>query len=258
MRDGQEARNAEESQPLRSFLHLPIEIRLEVYGHLIPNSAVPSQLHQLSSIPKLRTDGQPSYPAILRVNRTVYNEAIGIWYGSATFHLKIWGCTLYLWNDKIYNEKDLPRTFRLVRKMEIEFYLIEPEGRWIPWTRRIATFLAMEPYQLRHITLRQFHLMKRGVRRIMRFDCIDSQHKVKTMHVIHWNLGPFSELRGVHLIWNPLLPLFEGGYDRDFAMRYAEYPRPIVLDFLASLRRNLKGYLEWLTPIVAKHSTVGV
>jgi hypothetical protein len=67
---------------------IPIEIRNQIYGHLLVNPLI----SQPDSINRSSTHGTITkldlWPAILRVNRQIYNEASVILYGSNTFRVE--------------------------------------------------------------------------------------------------------------------------------------------------------------------------
>src|ERR1700748_601884 len=95
-----------------SFLDLPVELRLMVYKYLIPNTIViPMRGLPRENYPPetLRTDGQLCYPAILRTNRRIYEEAIDMWYGTATFHMDIHGRNIYFLDTEFKVKDFLPR-----------------------------------------------------------------------------------------------------------------------------------------------------
>ncbi|CZR51759.1 uncharacterized protein PAC_01636 [Phialocephala subalpina] len=70
-----------------SFLGLPIELRTAIYEHLIPNDHVQGYWFRNKGGPPdrrpVRYDKQPCCPAILRINRQIHDEVIGIFYGTA-------------------------------------------------------------------------------------------------------------------------------------------------------------------------------
>ncbi|OCL12611.1 hypothetical protein AOQ84DRAFT_284845 [Glonium stellatum] len=67
------------------FLNLPAELRLLIYSYLRPNIDVSFWLKEYHSSPMLRAGGEACYPAILRVNRLIYHEALPEWYGSVEY-----------------------------------------------------------------------------------------------------------------------------------------------------------------------------
>jgi len=72
--------------PVPLFLRLPLDIRRLVYRYLVPNVDLGPYANIYKLAPKeLRKDGEPCYPAILRTNRTIYNEVMREWYGVLNF-----------------------------------------------------------------------------------------------------------------------------------------------------------------------------
>lgn len=62
------------------FLRLPAEVRLLIYRYLIPDNPLETWSPRLDPF-YLRLDGKPCASAILRTNRTVYQEVVREWYG---------------------------------------------------------------------------------------------------------------------------------------------------------------------------------
>jgi hypothetical protein len=183
-----------------SFLNLPVELRLMVYEHLIPNTIVTP----MRPLPRetLRTDGQPCYPAILRNNRRIYEEAIDMWYRTATFRMNIHGRFIYFLNTEFKVEDVLPRTFRLIRTLDIQLTLEKPSDNHLPRIKTVTRYLYHRSYKLRHLTLQRMHFHKTGVRRIIR-SCVDDQQHVRTWDMVTWNIWPLHKLRDVHLHYTP-------------------------------------------------------
>ena len=68
------------------FLELPVEIRLLIYQHLIPDQPVQARR---SGPQSLRKDRTPVYTAIFRVNKTVHEEVADLFYGHTTFNIDV-------------------------------------------------------------------------------------------------------------------------------------------------------------------------
>jgi hypothetical protein len=141
-----------------SFLDLPVELRLVVYKYLVPNTVVPVRYFPSSDDAhsdhlNLRTDGRFCYPAILRTNRLIYEEAIDLWYGTAVFYLNILGDFLNFQGTKYFPGDVLPQTLRRVRTLHITLTLRPPSDRYAPWVQVITDSLAAGPYNLRHVTI---------------------------------------------------------------------------------------------------------
>ncbi|KAF2669579.1 hypothetical protein BT63DRAFT_264421 [Microthyrium microscopicum] len=82
-------------------MHIPLELRFEIYSYLIPDAEVPAAFHQLKprecghhkwpqgDPPFLRRDEEPCTPAMLRVNHQIHIELMEMWYSKATFHMNV-------------------------------------------------------------------------------------------------------------------------------------------------------------------------
>jgi hypothetical protein len=232
-----------------SFLSLPVELRLKVYEHLIANTVVTP----MRPLPRktLRTDGQPCCPAILRANRCIYEEAIDMWYGTATFCINIHGRFIYFLNTEFKVEDVLPRTFRLVRTLDMQLTLEKPSDRYLPRIKAVTEYLGAGSYKLRHLTLQRIRFHKRGVMRIIG-SCVDDQQHVRTLDVVTWNIWPLHRLRGVHLHYTPLAPFWSSSVAREMEILHTPYPKPVALQFLESMRWDLKRVLKGLAKRVSQ------
>ncbi|KAF2498699.1 hypothetical protein BU16DRAFT_302832 [Lophium mytilinum] len=67
------------------LLELPVELRLHIYRFLAPNK--PVEPWTIYNPKPLRDDGEKCHPVILRVCRTIYNEALGEWYGGVEYQM---------------------------------------------------------------------------------------------------------------------------------------------------------------------------
>ena len=68
------------------FLELPVEIRLLIYQHLIPDQPVQARR---SGPQSLRKDRTLVYTAIFRVNKTIHEEVADLFYGHTTFNIDV-------------------------------------------------------------------------------------------------------------------------------------------------------------------------
>ena len=82
------------NKELPPFLNLPVEIRLEIYSYLLPNThsytngiCDPTAVSQAS----LRTDSAPCRPAIVFTCKKIYHEAIALLYHKRCFNFDIAG-----------------------------------------------------------------------------------------------------------------------------------------------------------------------
>jgi hypothetical protein len=67
------------------FLKVPIEMRLRIYQHLLPDRPVPARYEKSS----LTSDGGGVYTAILCVNRQIHDEAAGLLYRTRVFSIEL-------------------------------------------------------------------------------------------------------------------------------------------------------------------------
>ncbi|PQE34128.1 D-2-hydroxyacid dehydrogenase protein [Rutstroemia sp. NJR-2017a WRK4] len=128
------------------FLRLPPEVRNQIYLHLVPHDALNPQ-YCLPGGP-LRLMRASCSPAILRLNRKIYNEVILLWYGVATYPFFLRRTSEFLGNEYLMDERCvLPACLKLVRSLDIRIYscMIRSNTRIdsLPaWTTCLANFLA--------------------------------------------------------------------------------------------------------------------
>ena len=68
------------------FMELPVEIRIIIYQHFIPDLPVPARW---SATRSLRQDRTHISTAIFRVNKTVHEEVADLFYGQTTFEIDV-------------------------------------------------------------------------------------------------------------------------------------------------------------------------
>ncbi|KAI9867402.1 MAG: hypothetical protein M1813_008960 [Trichoglossum hirsutum] len=100
------------------FLSLPVELRKLIYRHLIPNATVPTWTAGTKR-PPMRDDGRPCSPAILFLNRTIYQEVFEEWYGSAVYEVDFQADGMHFLDQVIPLDGTPPSTFRAVRSMRV-------------------------------------------------------------------------------------------------------------------------------------------
>lgn len=112
-----------------SLLDLPVELRNAIYEHLIPNHQVLDYwfISRFGGPPDrrpVRHDEQKCCPAILRINRQIHHEVIGMFYGTALFLLTVGGRGCYVFGRKFHTNhsttapaKVLPPGFRFLRSL---------------------------------------------------------------------------------------------------------------------------------------------
>jgi hypothetical protein len=134
-----------------------------IYGYLIPDQTRLTYASQKLTyeLRPVRYDQQPCSPAMLRVNRQIYNEIVGMWYGNADYIMRIIWRAVFIFGETII-ERDgvLPRNFCLIRSLQISINLDMPQSEsldsWdppIPWMKVLVDCLATGPKKLTAITL---------------------------------------------------------------------------------------------------------
>ena len=68
------------------FLKIPMEMRLRIYGLLLPDVRIPARRFAGVS---LKANGEHSCLEILRVSRQIHDEASGLLYGTGTFNIEV-------------------------------------------------------------------------------------------------------------------------------------------------------------------------
>lgn len=141
----QHGQSALDSRPQQtSLLSLPIELRNAIYKFLVPDDHVQGYWY----VPKVggppdkrpvRLDKEPCCPAVLRTNRQIYTEVIGMFYGTASFAIYV--SDFYCWflgvqycteNLNLAIPATLPATFRLVRSLQISIHFSLPWSLYEP------------------------------------------------------------------------------------------------------------------------------
>lgn len=102
------------------LLELPFEIRLLIYGCLVPNVFVDDATFRKP----FRNDGAPCCPAILRANKEIYDEVVGEFYGQEYYGLWInpsgWA---FARSSGMPIKNRFPTAIRLVQKLALSIYL---------------------------------------------------------------------------------------------------------------------------------------
>lgn len=115
---------------MASFLDLPAESRLNIYRYLIPSIPIRNFLRLgvrnelLRTYSSVRHDGQPCATALLRTNRTVYDELVREWYGAVPYQVSIIDPGYILFCNREFKwDMALPRTIRFVTRLELHVSL---------------------------------------------------------------------------------------------------------------------------------------
>jgi hypothetical protein len=196
--------------PHCGFLSLPVELRLEVYKHLIPDNVVPSGINRdvmpLSSY--FRHDSKPICPAILSLNCQIYYEVFHMWYGTASFGMimnRRWFYFLFATFDPFDKiEIKLPPNLRYICKLKIEVSLEWPRDMGSTehhskesWMKLVSDSLSSGPYLLRQVTLSTSYFNRKDMPKVIS-SFLNGGWK-EFIKVLEWNLGAFRTLRGVEL-----------------------------------------------------------
>ena len=68
------------------LLKIPIEMRLRIYGFLLPNHPIPARYRNSRY---LTSDNEPVYTALLRINHQIHDEAVRLLYAVRTFTIEL-------------------------------------------------------------------------------------------------------------------------------------------------------------------------
>ncbi|QDS74737.1 hypothetical protein FKW77_000977 [Venturia effusa] len=89
------------------LLKIPTELRCRIFSFLLPDQSVPARF---SSSSMLRSDSEPCYPQILRVNHQIYEESAVVLYAQNTFEIEIsGGATITMCNSR-FDVQSFPTT----------------------------------------------------------------------------------------------------------------------------------------------------
>lgn len=212
-----------------SFLNLPIELRTAIYEYLIPNDEVLGYwfISQNGGPPDrrpVRHDKQPCCPAVLRINRQIHDEVIGMFYGTARFFMYVVGCRCYVFGMKFATEdlhevtaNKLPPGFRFIRSLHITIKMEWPLGLDVqptlnsalpplpkppPATTLLANCLWKRSYELRQVTLGEVGLSPRLMPEVIHSTLED--HGKRFRAICRECLGPLLILRGVDIKFDDL------------------------------------------------------
>lgn len=242
-----------------SFLSLPIELRIAIYDHLIPNANVASYgTHTNPAIyPPFRHDKQPCCPAILRTNRQIYNEVIGMWYGTAKFGMYMTGRHLYFLGTRIHDRNaKLPSSFRFVRSLSLDIMLQWPREQSSnllsskSWTNLIAECLSTGPYNLRQVTLYRVKFSRSNMPVVID-SCLKDRGK-QFKSILEQNLGPLRIIRGVNLKFDEIDLLGGRGAWLHGIILESGHPSHVVLRVFGKLQRIRTKFLQSLAEQVSQ------
>jgi hypothetical protein len=114
---------------------------------------------------------------MLRVNHQIYDGLIGMWYGTAEFHVRIIWRVLFIFGETITSrDAVLPRNLRLVRSLHISLNLEMPQSEEpdsfsppIPWMKLITDCLAIGSNKLTEVTLSRITFTPRRTIKLLEF-----------------------------------------------------------------------------------------
>jgi hypothetical protein len=252
--------SAAQTGPAESvFLRLPLELRIEVYKHLIPNAL------RLGSEPQYRDDFQPCYPAILRTNRQIYEEVIGLWYGTSLYRVATWGRGISFWAFTGTYLQNIPSlfwpSFRLLRSLKYDlridwfrFAAARAGNVNDPWTKTLADCFSRGQYALRELKL----TLTFGQ------DCLGglipacAQDWSIFPSCLEWNVAPLQILRGVHMEFISQVPSYRNA-SFWWKVRFrppipAEWEISFTPELLRKMRRTTIRYLQQLASAISRES----
>ncbi|CZR65773.1 uncharacterized protein PAC_15673 [Phialocephala subalpina] len=241
-----------------SFMSLPIELRQGIYKYLIPDDHVPAYWvaprippwpgQYGSHIRILRHDKQPCCTEILRINRQIHDEVIGLFYGTASFGVHINGPYCFFLGVKYCTEdldlampNTLPPTFRLVRSLSISIFLswswesstgstLPPLPFPTPGTNLISDCLKKGSYNLSQVLFDELRPELPHMPLVAHVTIRDRGWLYKVAQLKY--LGPLHILRGVDLKFDGIGPM------------HVDYARIIARNPELSSQKEVRHVLE--------------
>lgn len=259
-----------------SFLSLPLELRTQIYEYLIPDDVVQgywfSRQGARDSRP-IRQDQQACCPAILRSNRQIHDEVIGMFYGTARFIMQIngrWRHFLgmgFSTQDSDNAPQRLPPGFRFVRSLRINLYIRWPwksgeepitDNRAIrlplPGATLMDEYLSTGTYELRRVMLAGIVPFKSRMRAII--DTTIADQGLLFRAVLKQHLAPLRKLRGVDLQFDTSDKIGRKGVNRKDIIIESLRSREEVLLVFARLETIRLRFLRKLVEEVSQHTQV--
>jgi hypothetical protein len=178
------------------FLRLPAEIRNQIYMHLVPSEKLHPLTNEMYYLPwtPLEQMRASCSPAVLRLNRKIYNEVIELWYGVTTYPFFLDRKSDFLNHEYLVDETcDFPASLKLVRSLVVITSPCKPlQQAQIDspptWTTHLANFLA-DSKCLENLTISLIVLMHPG---------IAITESEGTVHAsLEKTLSPFRVIRGL-------------------------------------------------------------
>ncbi|CZR68680.1 uncharacterized protein PAC_18579 [Phialocephala subalpina] len=111
-----------------SLCQIPIELRVRIYGYLLPDRDIPAQYHSY----ELRSDADRSSicMGLLRVNRQIHDEAVGLLYGCRTFTIQLMSAAgLGMCNFRQHIPNQHPGGNHVLQDYQMQLMLLEQQNR---------------------------------------------------------------------------------------------------------------------------------
>lgn len=231
------------------FLDLPAEVRLTVYGYLVPNLPVRNFPLIRRQSKKFRDDGTRCCPAILRVNHQIYNEVILEWYGSASYEVVLDSKYIMFCGRIIPPFVPVPSTMQLVHSMQL-CTSIQGSPQHV---HSLSTMELLQGFQDRLVVLARM-LADRHATRLkhlhvevgVNIPLLLSLCKTPTgmLGLLGFNLGPLrTHVRCLESMDWDLKEESYGIESQEFQQSYAEL-RSIMCGYLNGMRQDMVSDLE--------------
>lgn len=232
------------------LLHLPTEVRLNIYRHLIPSIPVHNALILRSGFalssppPSLRHDGQPCAAALLRTNRTVYHELVREWYGTVPYEVSL-DSRYIVFCGRIFSPyAPLPHTLRFVTRLELRLSL-QRTPHVVRDTAVVETLLAFRDH-LTSLARCLGDRARRCLRQLIVRLAVNvplllslSKTPIELLELLDWNLAPLrAHVAGLDAVEWELQEQSYGIQSREFCDSYAEL-RVVMEGFLNEMRLEM-------------------
>ncbi|KAF2669580.1 hypothetical protein BT63DRAFT_264420 [Microthyrium microscopicum] len=245
-----------------SFLRLPVEIRLQIYQQLVPDPSMNMFLyHEYTRLPPdsfFRLDKEPCCPAILRVCRQIYYEAISLFYAVLPFDIEITGPSIEFLGKKyggLGEPKILPSTFRHVRRLMVFNRLYWYGGNLRDWQQYacptvLFDALASGSNSLCDVSFTSIHFMGPEVMYTKLLEAyLEGPRLFDT--VVKYNFDPWRQLRGVQLRFSYVLP-FNTRKNLRYIVDRSGHSKDVVFTTAEKMKRKMIKSLEELKTIVSQ------
>ena len=137
------------------LMRLAAELRMQIYGHLIPNVAVVTTTKD-----RLRRDNGSCYPAMLRTNQKIYHEMVELWYKSTRYSIYFESGSLGFIPQTLPTTLTLPFGFQFLKQLDLTVRFVplgsveslkriprdQPNARWGNSQQHLARLEALSQY----------------------------------------------------------------------------------------------------------------